>query len=70
MTESRALILSFAVLGVVVTAAYVGLTLVHAKVEVLTATIILIGCLGAHIVSRIVLHYPPRHETSLTDHRR
>lgn len=69
MTESRALILSFTVLGLVVTVAFVGLTFLHAKVEILTATIILIGCLGAHVVSRIVLHYPPRHETLLTDRK-
>lgn len=70
MTESRALILSFAVLSLAVTVAYLGLTFLHAKVEILTATIILIGCVGAHVVSRIVLHYPPRHETSRTDHSR
>lgn len=36
MTESRALILVFAIFALLVTGAYLGLTFAHAKVEVLT----------------------------------
>jgi hypothetical protein len=36
MSESRALILLFAIFSLVVIGAYLGLTFMHAKVEVLT----------------------------------
>lgn len=62
MSESKALVLLFAIFSLIVIGAYLGLTFVHAKVEVLTATIILIGCLGAHLVSRVVMHYAPPEE--------
>ncbi|HEY5708543.1 MAG TPA: hypothetical protein VID51_04005 [Solirubrobacterales bacterium] len=62
MSESRALILVFAIFSLAVVGAYLGLTFAHAKIEVLTATIVVIGCLGAHIVSRVIMHYAPPEE--------
>ncbi|HEX6753555.1 MAG TPA: hypothetical protein VF093_08245 [Solirubrobacterales bacterium] len=62
MNKSRALILLFAIFSFAVIGAYLGLTFAHAKIEVLTATIVVIGCLGAHIVSRVIMHYAPPEE--------
>ncbi len=62
MTEARALTLAFAVIMLLTTAAYVGLTLANAAEGVLTAVIVVILCAGAHVVSRVVMHYPPPDE--------
>jgi hypothetical protein len=39
--------------------AYMGLTFAHATSGILTAAVVLISCVGAHMVSRVVMHYPP-----------
>jgi ABC-type nickel/cobalt efflux system permease component RcnA len=59
MSKSKALALVIAIFSLLVVVAYMGLTFAHATSEILTAAIVLISCLGAHMVSRVVMHYPP-----------
>lgn len=59
MNEKNALLLTFTTLLLVTGLTFVGLTLVDVKDSVLTAAIVLIACVGAHIISRVVMHYPP-----------
>ncbi|HXR29830.1 MAG TPA: hypothetical protein VN752_01650 [Solirubrobacterales bacterium] len=61
MRKSKALALFHIVFGLVVIATYVGMTLARVSDEDLGAVIAVVGCLGAYIVSRIVMHYPPTH---------
>jgi hypothetical protein len=59
MSESKALILALTINVLVVSVAYIGLTLAHATMATLTAVIVVIGCLAAHGLSRVVMHYAP-----------
>jgi multisubunit Na+/H+ antiporter MnhG subunit len=59
MSESRALVLTFTAVLLAVLVAYIGLTLANATAPILTATILIIACVGAHILSRVVMRYAP-----------
>lgn len=58
MTRTKALILTYVVMMLLVSAAYLGLASVDASEETRVAVIILISCLGAHVLSRVVMRYP------------
>jgi len=57
MSETIALALTFAAMLLLVTAAWIGLSLVEAKDGVFVAVIMPIGCAAAFAVSEIVAHY-------------
>jgi multisubunit Na+/H+ antiporter MnhG subunit len=57
MSEFRALVITFTVMLLAIAVAFVALTLAHASDGALVATITVISCLGAHVISRVVMHY-------------
>jgi hypothetical protein len=62
MSKARALTFTYAAMVALTGAAYVGLTLADATEAAVTTAVLLIGCLGAHVLSRIVMHYAPPDE--------
>jgi hypothetical protein len=62
MSESKALLLTFTTFGIVIVVAYVGLAILDATPETLTAVFLVIAGLGAHAISRVVMHYTPPEE--------
>lgn len=62
MNRMRALRVGFAIFGAVVVASYLGLRAIDVKEEVFTTALILIGCAGSYLLSRVALHYAPPDE--------
>jgi hypothetical protein len=57
VSESTALFVVVACTVLAVAAAYVALALADSPMGLLIAAVITVGCLGAHVVSRVVMHY-------------
>jgi hypothetical protein len=62
MSESRALVLFFAVFVLVVIAVYCALSIIGASPRVVTACLFMLMSLAAYIAARIVMHYAPPDE--------
>jgi hypothetical protein len=62
MSESTATRLTFAIFGIVIVVAYLGLTALNATPGTLTTVFLGIAGLGSYAISRVVMHYAPPDE--------